>query len=270
MPHIKAPRLQSTGSELPRGAARELATALGLGVIAGLACSLPATLRVSERVLATESASRIWLGLATTALAPMVCAILVLRGAREGLRAFSGPGARIRVLGAGVAVLGLTVGLSLFGSVLRAATHNRALAGVTFAMGGLLVVVSAAVAGGRLVVLLEQAPPSRRALAGVAIVLVLGAALAWTGMRFASVAGRDPASSASAGVVVDVLAFALAALFAARPSFAERRSLAFAGPVLAVIVACWGFSVLRDPVVRAAIEERAPAFAPVAALMPST
>jgi hypothetical protein len=243
---------------------------LGLGVIAGLACSLPATLRVSDRVAATEPASRIWLGLATSALAPMMCAILVLRGAREGLRAFSGPGARIRALGAIVAVPGLIVALSLFGGVLRAATHNRALAGVTFAMGGFALVVSAVVASGRVVALLEQAPPRRSAMAGLAIVVALGAALAWTGMRFASVAGRDPASSASAGIVIDVLAFALAALFAARPSFAQRRSLALAGPVLAVIMAFWGLSALRDPVVRAAIEERAPAFAPVADLVPST
>jgi hypothetical protein len=84
------------------------------------------------------------------------------------------------------------------------------------------------------------------------------------------VAGRDPTSPGSAGLVVDVLAFALAALFAARPSFAQRRSLAFAGPALAVLIAFWGLSVLRDPVVRAAIEERAPAFAPVADLVPST
>jgi hypothetical protein len=270
LPHDKAPGLPSTRSEPPRSAARELATALGLGVIAGLACSLPATLRVSDRVAATEPASRIWLGLATSALAPMVCAILVLRGAREGLRAFSGPGARIRGLGAGVALSGLIVGLSLFGSILRAVTHNRALAGVTFAMVGLVLVVSAAAASGRVVVLLEKAPPRCRAVAGFAIVLAVGAALAWTGLRFASVAGRDPTSPGSAGLVVDVLAFALAALFAARPSFAQRRSLAFAGPALAVLIAFWGLSVLRDPVVRAAIEERAPAFAPVADLVPST
>jgi hypothetical protein len=166
--------------------------------------------------------------------------------------------------------LGLLVGLSIFAALLRVATHNRALAGVTFALGGLALVVAVAVVSGRAVVLLEQASPQRRAAGGGAIAFAVAAAVAWTGLRLAAAAGRDAASSASAGIVVDILAFGLAALFAARPSFAERRSLALAGPVVAVLVAVWGFSALRDPALRAAIEEIAPAFAPLADLVPST
>jgi hypothetical protein len=248
----------------------EIATAFGLAALAVLACTLPATLRVSERGVATVTAPRVWLALATSALAPMVCSIFVLRAAREGLRAFSGPGARLRALGAVVGLSGLLVGLSIFAALLRATTHNRALAGVTFALGGLALVVGVAVVSGRAVVLLEQASPQRRAAAGGAISLAVAASVAWTGLRLASAAGRDAAPSASAGIVVDVLAFGLAALFAARPSFAERRSLALAGPVVAVLVAVWGFSALRDPALRAAIEEIAPAFAPLADLVPST
>jgi hypothetical protein len=250
-----------------------IASAFGLAALAGLACTLPATLRVSERVAASVTAPRVWLALATSALAPMVCSIFVLRAAREGLRAFSGAdsgGARIRALGAGVGLSGLLVALSIFASLLRAATHNRALAGVTFAMGGLALIVALAVVNGRVVVLLEQTSPQRRAALGGLIVFLVASAVAWMGLRFASAAGRDTASSASAGIVVDVLAFGLAALFAARPSFAERRSLAVAGPVVAVLLVLWGLSALRDPALRAAIEDTAPAFAPLADLVPRT
>jgi len=205
-----------------------------------------------------------------SALAPMMCAIFVVRGAREGLRAFAGPGARVRAFGAGIFLSGTFVGLSLFGAILRAATHNRALAGVTFAMGGVALVVAIAVISGRTVVLLEQASAKGRAVAGVGLALVVGGALSWTVLRFASVAARDPASSMFPGIVLDFLAFALAALFAARPTFAERRSLAVAGPAVALLVAACGVSALRDPAIRAAIEERAPAFAPLADLVPST
>jgi hypothetical protein len=123
---------------------------------------------------------------------------------------------------------------------------------------------------GRTVVLFEQASAKVRAVAGVGIALALGAGLTWTVLRFASVAARDPASSMFPGIVLDFLAFALAALFAARPTFAARRSLAVAGPAVALLVVAWGLSALRDPAIHAAIEERAPAFAPLADLVPST
>jgi hypothetical protein len=247
-----------------------IATAVGVSAPAVLACTLPATLRVSEGAAATPAASRVWLALAVSAFAPMICAIFVVRGAREGLRAFAGPRARVRAFGYGIFLSGMFVGLSLFGTVLRAATHNRALAGVTFAVGGVALVLAITVITGRIVVLLEQASARGRAIAGVGIALVFGGALSWTVLRFASVAARDSASSMFPGIVLDFLAFGLAALFAARPTFAERRSLAVAGPALALVVVAWGLSALRDPAIHAAIEERAPAFAPLVDLVPST
>jgi hypothetical protein len=162
------------------------------------------------------------------------------------------------------------VALAVFASLLRAVTHNRALAGVTFAMGGFALAVAVAVATRRFVAVIEHAPPKGRALAAMALALSVGASLAWVAIRFASAARRDAASSASAAIVVDCLAFALAAFFAARPSFAGRRSVAIAGTAVALLVAAGGLSALRDPSVRAAIEEKAPAFAPLADLVPST
>lgn len=113
---MKASALQSPRPQPPGGAAMAIASAFGLAALAVLACTLPATLRVSERVAASVTAPRVWLALATSALAPMVCSIFVLRAAREGLRAFSGAesgGARIRALGAGVGLSGLLVALSI-------------------------------------------------------------------------------------------------------------------------------------------------------------
>jgi hypothetical protein len=246
-----------------------MATALGLAAPAVLVCTLPATLRVSEAAAAVGAASRVWLALAAIALGPMLGSICVLRAAREGLRPFANPTPRVRGFGLGVALSGLLIALSLFGGVLRAVTHNRALAGVSFAMCGLGVVVALAVSVRRVVALLEQASPTGRAVAGVAIALGLGASLSWLGLRFASAASRDGASSASAGIVVDILAFTLVSAFAARPSLVGRRSLALAVPI-ALLVAVLGLSALRDPAIRAAIEERAPAFAPLVALVPSS
>lgn len=246
-----------------------MATALGLAAPAVLVCTLPATLRVSEVAVAAGAASRGWLALAAIALGPMVGSICVLRAAREGLRPFANPTPRLRGFGLGVALSGLLIALSLFGGALRAVTHNRALAGVTFAMCGLGVVAALSVSVRRVVALLEQASPTRRAVAGVAIALALVAVLSWLGLRFASAASRDAESSASAGIVVDILAFTLVSAFAARPSLAGRRSLALAVPI-ALLVAVLGLSALRDPPIRAAIEERAPAFAPLVALVPSS
>jgi len=249
-----------------------MATALGLAAPAVLVCTLPATLRVSSAASAasaTGGASRVWLALAAIALGPMLGSICLLRAAREGLRPFANPTPRVRGFGLGVALSGLLIALSLFGGVLRAVTHNRALAGVSFAMCGLGVLAALTVGVGRVVALLEQASPTGRAVAGVAIALTLGSALAWLGLRFASAASRDAESSASAGIVVDILAFTLVSAFAARPSLAGRRSLALAVP-LAVLVAVLGLSALHDPPIRAAIEERAPAFAPLVALVPSS
>jgi len=267
---MQAPAPSSTRPKAAGGAALAVATALGLAAAAVLACTLPATVRVSAGGGATEGAPRVWMALAASALGPMACAIVVLRGAREGLRAFAGPGAGVRIFGATLGLSALLAGLSVFGSVLRAATHHRALAGVTFAMGGLGLTVVVAVVCRRVVFLLERAGSMRRLIAEAALGLAVATTLSWVGLRFAAAASRDPASSSAAGIVVDVLAFALAALFAARPSFAQRRGLALAGPAAALLIAVLGFSMLRHLPIRTAIEERAPAFAPLADLVPST
>ncbi|HEX3342934.1 MAG TPA: hypothetical protein VHS09_00125, partial [Polyangiaceae bacterium] len=236
-------------------------TAVGLGAIAALAAAVPATLRVSSVAAGGAATWRVWFALAAAALVPMVAAVVVLRGAREGLRAFAGPGAGLRAAGAGLWLAALLVGLTLFGRVLRASTHQHALAGVTFAFGALFYAAGSAVVCGRVVSLARGAPEfARRGL-----LLILGTAavlaLVYVGLRFVHGASHDAASYGAAGTVVDVLAFGLAAFFASRRSLVARRAIAMVGPPIAVVVVALGVTALRTSSMRDAVSEAAPVFA---------
>jgi hypothetical protein len=239
-------------------------TAVGLAAAAALTCSFPATMRVSS-VVASEGTARVWVALAAAALGPMVAAVVVLRGAREGLRAFAGPGSALRAFGVALWLASLLVGLSLFGGVLRATTHHHALAGVTFAVGAVALAAGSGVVCARIISILRGAPQGVRRILAVALGFMACAAVAWVGLGFMrAAASSDDPSSAAAGTVVDVLAFALAALFGARRSFVARRPLALLGPPVAVVLLAVGASTLRDAPLRDAIEERAPAYASAA------
>jgi len=258
---VPPPPIEPSGSLVVR-----FGTALGLAAAAALACSVPAAMRVAA---AGGGANLLhaWLGLGAAALGPMVVAVAVLRGAREGLRAFGGPGAWLRAFGAGLWLASMLVVLSVFGSVLRATTHQHALAGVTFAFGALAAALGAGLVCARLVAILRaQSPGSRRAL-----VALLGAvavlSLAWVGLRFLRAVSHEVAPSPAAATIIDVLAFVLAALLASRRPRLARRVLAYVGPPVVVVVAALGIGALRGDALRDAVIERAPAFAPAARLV---
>jgi hypothetical protein len=242
-------------------------TAVGLAAAAAMAGALPAALRVGSG-LGQDATGRVWTGLAAASLVPMVAAVVVLRGAREGLRAFGGPEAELRVYGVALWASSLLVALTLFGSVLRATTHQHALAGVTFAFGAVGLAVALALACVRVVAILRGASAALRGGLALALAMVIFAALGLIGMRFLNAASHEPAAAPAAGMVVDVLAFSLAALFAARRSLASRRAVAVVGPPVAVAIAALGFSALGDPSLRAAIDDRAPAFSAVVDPLP--
>lgn len=244
-------------------------TAVGLAAVAALACVVPAAMRVASSDAGDVGATHAWVALAAAALLPMLAAVVVLRGAREGLRAFAGAGAGLRLYGVALWIATLVVGLSLFGSALRATTHHHALAGVTFAFGALVFAVGDALVCVRVVAIARGLPEGGRRVLLVALAIAVGVLLLAVGVRFVRAASHDAASYAAAGTVVDVLAFALAALFASRRSLVSRRSIALVGPPIAVVVAALGVATLRDAPLRAAIGERAPAFgAVVEALVP--
>jgi hypothetical protein len=242
-------------------------TALGGAAVAVLACALPATLRVASLSEAGASAPRAWLALAAAGLLPMLATVVVLRGAREGLRAFAGPGAGLRAFGVGLWLASLIVSFTFFGGVLRSHTHHHGLAGVTFAFGALVLAIGSGLFCIRVVSLARTAPDfARRGL-----LLILGTAavlaLAYVGLRFVRGASVDSASYGAAGTVVDVLAFALGAFFASRPALVGRPAFAIVGPAIALVVAVLGAFTLHDAAVRAAIGVRAPAYAPVVDLL---
>jgi hypothetical protein len=242
-------------------------TALGSAAFAALGCALPATLRVASLADAAASAPRAWLALAAVALVPMVAAVVVLRGAREGMRAFAGPGAGLRAFGVALWLMSLIVVFTLFGRVLRSHTHHHGLAGVTFAFGALAIAIASGLACARVVAVARDAPDLARR--GLLFVLgtVVAMALAYVGLRFVRGASADSASYGAAGTVVDVLAFALAAFFASRPALVPRRALAVAGPIIALAVGGFGAFTLREAPIRDAIGVRAPAYAPVVDLL---
>jgi hypothetical protein len=250
-------------------AAVRFGTAVGVGAAAALLCTLPATTRVAASVESTEGLPRVWIALASAAMLPMIAAVVILRGAREGLRPYAGSDVGLRAFGAALWIASLLATFALFGSVLRATTHQHALAGVTFAFGAAALAVASAVACARVVAILEAASlPVRRALGGL-LALVAIAALAFVGARFLGAIARDPQSAAAEGTVVDVLAFTVTALLAAHPSLSLQRAIALVGTPIAVLVAVMGIVTLQDPPLHVAIDQRAPAFAATADLFAS-
>jgi hypothetical protein len=241
-------------------------TAVGLAAVAALACASPAWVRVEHSLPGSDGSARVWLALASAALGPMLVSVIVLRAARDGLKAFGGPGARLRAFGAALWIGSLLVSLSLFGSLLRATTHHHALAGVTFAFGAVALAVSSAVVCVRIVAILQGASEAVQTAMVAALSVATLAALAWVALGFAAAASRDPASAAAAATVVDIFAFALSAVLAARLSLSSRRTIALVGPPVAVVIAAVGISTLRESPVRDAIRDHAPAFSCVADL----
>ncbi len=242
-------------------------TAVGVAAVAAMAGALPAALRVGAG-LGQDGTGRVWTGLAAASLVPMVGTVVVLRGAREGLRAFGGTGADLRAYGVALWAASLLAALALLGGMLRATTHHHALAGVTFAFGAIGAAVGLALLCARVVAILREAPASVRHGIALALGVCLFAVLGGIGELFHHAASKEPASAPAAGMIVDVLAFSLAALFAARRSLTGRRAVALVGPPVAVAIAALGFSALGDASLRTAIDDRAPAFAAVVDQVP--
>jgi hypothetical protein len=239
-------------------------TAVGMGAVAALVGVLPATMRVASSGAEEPGVTRAWVALAAAAFGPMVAAVVILRGARGGLRAFGGPGAELRAFGVGLWLASLLVLLALFGSYLRQTTHHHALAGVTYAFGALFFAIADALACVRIVSLARGLPRHVRRWVLALLAFAVGIVLFAVGVRFVRAAAHDASSYAAAGTVVDVLAFALAAFFASRRFFVPRLAIALVGPPVAIAVAVLGISALRDPAVHDAVSARAPAFAEVA------
>jgi choline-sulfatase len=242
---------------------------IGLAAAGALLCTVPAMLRVSEALAGGAPVVRAWAALGAAALGPMGLSIVVLRGARRGLRAFGGPPhlAQLRWFGLGLWLALLFVTLASFGSVLRATTHHRALAGVTYGCGALVVAVVWGLVCARIVAMLRSVSVGLQRFVVFSLGGAVFATVAFVLQRFVSVVSTAPSASGAKATVIDVFAFLLTAIFVSLDWRAATRPLALVGPPFAVFLAALGITTLLDPPVRQALSEHAHTFVSAANLI---
>src|SRR5579859_864398 len=93
-----APSSGDAGAPEPGSRVVRVGAVIGAGVVAASLASVPGALRVAPAVPA-EGLVNVWLALVACALVPAIACVVILRAAREGLRAFGGPGASATALG---------------------------------------------------------------------------------------------------------------------------------------------------------------------------
>lgn len=273
------------------------ASALGISIPAALIASFPAAVRCSASATSTVGLVTSWPALAGILVLPMAASILVLRGARHGLTELAGPAderaidladdaetdplarpavadehvpTRASLLRAAVVGWGALVsaGLAPLGAVLRARTHHHGLAGVTFAVLGLLFALGLALVVRRALEILAASTARTQRI-------TLGAF--WTGLGLAvlvagAVGGLHAASAASSTappalgantLAIDLFAFVLAAGFASRPIAAARTQTVLAwGSVAALALVVVGVGSLgRVPGLEDELTRTSPLFA---------
>ncbi len=138
-------------------------TALGTATIFAALLAIPASLRASGGV----NVALVWFALAGSSA--LVCGAMA-----AALRSLRGEAHSLKILGLAGAVT-LPV-LSVFGSILKSATHHRALGGVTFAVISALVLLGALLAANRAWRWADTRGKSR-------VLLALGAACLLAGLR---------------------------------------------------------------------------------------
>lgn len=232
---------------------------LGSATLATLLGSVPAAVRVAE---AGGAPLRAWVALGACALVPMIALVAFARSAREGARTIAGPDAPLVTWGIATWAMTTFLALAAFGAVLRATTHHHGLAGVTFALGGLAIGAALALVTRRLMQMARGADPWGRAALLTGVVGTLLCAIVVVVIRVAHAGGTEPLS----GMLVDALAFVIAAGALSRQTFARVTWLALGGPPLALGLLALGWALLaRDPALFEAIRLSAPLFARIAA-----
>jgi hypothetical protein len=223
------------------------------GVIASIACSLPAALRMGD-TSSIGSAFERWLVLSSLATPAAVAAVAVLRRARVGLKLLVGDGAWLLAMGVLWWCIVELALLSVFGAILRKTTHQHALAGVTFA--------AVAVVSGALVGLFAHRVT--RILAGGArqvprVGLTIAGATAFIAILLVGVRTSRAEDMHTASAMVDALAFAVMSTIASSRLLLRLRALAIAGVPVAVLLIMIGFTTLRfDPELRESLATTAP------------
>jgi hypothetical protein len=244
---------EETGSRVMR-----FGTAASAVVLASILATMPAAVRVAPQVAASCSAASAWVSLLALAFVPLLVTTVVLRHALAALRLFDSKAVAGGVAVAIVWALLTFTALTPFGAALRATTHHHGLAGVTFALGGLVVAAIMAVFSVRLVQWGRAASPVQRWVVMCASGLAFGSGLAFVARL---VGGSAPASA----FVLDVVALVFASAFGAGVFPYRSRPvapLALAGPPLAAILLVVGLGTLHTtPALRSTIADQAPVLA---------
>ncbi|MEO6575060.1 MAG: hypothetical protein ABIP89_14545, partial [Polyangiaceae bacterium] len=175
----------------------------------------------------------------------------------------AGAGASERGLGFAIFGVLLLIVMTVLGAILRATTHHHALAGVTFALVTIVAALVLAPISGRtaniLATWVAEKKVSHLVMAGAFVV----ASMPVVAVIVARLGSGASLSRPAAAVIVDLLAFAIAALLASRPELKDRRILAIFGPPVAAALFALGLTTLHtSALLDATIHERAPAFAP--------
>jgi hypothetical protein len=239
---------------------------LGVSALAAMLASVPAAVRVGPD--AGGGWLGAWLALAACSLPATAVAIGLVRGAREGVRALAGDDPLLTAWSVAVWAMTMFLLLAAWGAFLRETTHHHALAGVTFAFGGLAIGALTALVVRRLSSIVRGADAWGRAALIVVTVAALTGALTAIGARLTS--GENGAASPEATGLVDVLAFAIAVGAFSRRGLVGAPGVTGGGFPLALGTLLVGGALLaRSPALVAAIREHAPLFAPVATLVGS-
>jgi hypothetical protein len=255
---MNRPPIERLAREEERDTEQSLVMRLGLvvagGVIAAVASSLPAALRMGEDGSPSQAVEQ-WVVLSAVATPAAIAAVAILKRARVGLLLLMGERAPLLALGAlwwSVIELGL---LSIFGAVLRKTTHHHALAGVTFA--------AFAIASGALVGLFAQRTTAMLARGGLGlqkIGLVVAGGAAFLVVMLVGIRTSRAEGLHTAAALVDGLAFAVTCTIGSSRIVSKFRALAIAGVPVAVLVMMVGLTTLRfDPKLRETLPETAPA-----------
>lgn len=240
-------------SDAPLPLVTRIGTVVGGGVLAAVASSLPAVLRLGDGGSAVRAFEQ-WLALAALQTPLAILMVAVVRRGRTGLTMVAGH--RGPLFGAAAlwwAVIELGI-LSVLGAVLRQKTHNHALAGVTFAMFALITGLAVGLLALKGIALLARMPPQQHVAALGTVAVTSFIVVALVGVRTSRAEGMHTAAA-----LVDLLALLVATVIVSARWFTRQRGLAMGGIPVAVAILLLGLATVRsEPDLGGVLAEGAP------------
>lgn len=222
----------------PIGRLQWLGGLIGAATLAALGAALPGTLRAAAE---GEGLFASWALLAGAWMVPTLVLVPVFRAARAGVRGLAVDGGRERIAAAAVWFGGVIALLATLGAFLRRTTHHHALAGVTFAIGSVVLAVLLALFAARAASWAQRARAAGRGGTGLAVLLALASV---EGLVIARLVPASLASDARA-VAVDGAVATLSLTLATARWIETRRPIALLAPPLGV--ACLMVALRSNP-----------------------